>query len=433
MIVISVIVTIIVAFLILHKPYLGIVFTAASVPIADVLPQVPLASSIVPIMGAITLAGFLWHRKNERDLPLFRLSQIHLLGLLFIFWIFVSNPQAAWFGRDRNWIFTFAQLWVLFWLAGELLDTPKKQHLFMWVFSGVTMISAFIAIQQGGFGDDIDPLIRASGLAQGANTAARYFVIAIVFFNYLRIVHRIKFLAMLSVLGMLVTFFGVFATASRTGMLLLLAALGLMALLQKRFKYSVQVIIVFMLALAALLTVSDQIAGLFETIMPAVIAGTDTIGLRYKLWEAGILMWNDHILGGVGVGMYRWELYKYAQTLLAPRYWQSTTHNTYIQVLAETGIVGFIIFISLIIATLKNYFSVTDGELVGIRNAWVVIFATMLLGAITKSDQADKMLWLIMGISVYYRNHPKFGYKKDSISKKADDSFVRPKRRVVGY
>ena len=160
--------------IVLRQPYLGIVFTAATLPITDLLPQISGVTSVVPLVGAVTLVGFLWQRSTMRRKLFSHFSEIHFVGLIFLGWLFISNPQAAWFGRDRNWILTFFQLWILLWLAGELLDTPTKHYVFMWVFSIVTIASALMAIRQGGFGEDIDISVRASGLTQGANTAARY-------------------------------------------------------------------------------------------------------------------------------------------------------------------------------------------------------------------------------------------------------------------
>lgn len=132
--------------LVLRRPYLGIVFIAASLPIADLLPEIPYMTSVIPLIGGVTLVIFLLSRRKENRSAL-HLSNVHLAGLVFIIWIFVSNPQAAWFGADRNWVFTFFQLWVVAWLAGELLDSPEKHRVFMWLYSIITIISALFAIQ----------------------------------------------------------------------------------------------------------------------------------------------------------------------------------------------------------------------------------------------------------------------------------------------
>jgi O-antigen ligase len=398
---------IIVVLLILRKPYLGIVFTAASLPATDVLPQIPLASSVVPLIGAVTLGAFLLSRKRQSGGSRLGFTSVHLLGLLFIGWLYISNPQAAWLGRDRNWTVTFLQLWFLVWLAGELLDSAPKQHVLMWAFAIVTVISAMIALQQGTLGKEFDPTLRAAGLAQGANTAARYFVVAFVFLNYLRTISSNRLLRILSIGGMIAAFLGVFITGSRTGMLLLLMALGLLVLLQSQLRYRVQFAVLFTGLLLLLWFVSDEVFTILASITPSITQGTDTVGLRYSLWKAGWRMWQDHPIAGVGIGMYRFELPKYAQDLMARRYWDAVTHNTYVQLLAETGVVGLGIFLVMLVKSLHNFWSVKnignrDSE-IALRNVWIVVFLVMIASGISKSDQADKLLWLTIGVSLYFQ------------------------------
>lgn len=43
-------------------------------------------------------------------------------------------------------------------------------------------------------------------------------------------------------------------------------------------------------------------------------------------------------------------------------------------------------------------------ELLKIRNVWLIVLMVMLIGGITKSDHADKLSWMVMGISVFFAN-----------------------------
>lgn len=422
------------ALLILWRPYLGIVITAASLPIADVIPSVPFASSAVPLVGAITIGAFLMNRKYEKKDQRFKFINVHFLGLLFIGWIFISHPQAAWFGIDRNWLFTYVQLWVLIWLTGELLDSEEKHQVFMWVYSLVTAISAVIAIQQGEIGLDFDTSRRVSGLAEGANSAARYFVVAMLFLNYLRLATEKPLMRILAVVGLLVTFLGVFFTVSRTGILLIFVAAGMLILLSPRQKYQIQLIIILFFASVLLWFMADNVVNIINSIIPSIAQGTDTAGLRYALWEAGLRMWGDNLFTGVGIGMYPVELKNYGQDLMSPIYWRgAVAHNMYIQILAETGMIGLGIFIVLLINTLQNIWrgtSSNDLRQVALRNVWLIVFVIMLLGGITKSDQADKMIWLAIGVSVSLYNGQKSSDKQvhSTQSMRRPGSLARPTR-----
>jgi O-antigen ligase len=293
-------------------------------------------------------------------------------------------------------------------LAGELLDTPQKHHVFMWVYSVVTVVSALVAIQQGSIGADIDTSSRALGLAEGANSAARYFIVAMIFLNYLRTVARERFPRFVATLGTIITFFGVFFTVSRTGILLIFAVLGMLFLLNPNRKYRVQLLVIFIFAILGLWLLSDNIVTIVQSIMPSISQGTDTAGLRYALWKAGWRMWLHYPFQGVGIGMYPRQLRYFGQDLMAPLYLKgAVAHNTYVQILAETGLIGFGIFMLLLIKSLQNIWRVyTTGneKIFLLRNVWLVVLLAMLLGGITKTDYADTMIWLVMGVSIYFKD-----------------------------
>jgi O-antigen ligase len=429
-----------IALAILIKPYLGLVVILATQPVLDLLPEIPLFSSLLPLIGAFTLIPFLINTKNISEKRIFNFSNTHILGLLLIGWIFISNPQAALFTGGRNWLLTYFQLWILIWMAGVLLDTPQKQQVLMWVFSLSTLVSAWVVIQQGGSFQEIDPLIRASGLTQGANTAARYFVVAFVFLSYLLTVTPNPILKLLAMVGMIITFFGVFYTVSRTGMILLAVAVVLLFILQSRFKYRILIAVISAVAFITIIFFSASILNFMQTIVPSISEGTDTIGLRYALWKAGYAMWKDHILKGVGIGMFPSQLIYYPD----PTYYfffsmRMVAHNMYISMLAETGIIGFGLFMSLLINTLVNLWSagkVADTEFIPLRNVWLTVYLVMLLGGITKTDQTDKLLWLIIGVGVFFFDQAKLQKNNLSVKEIMNNSASRqiyPETRTQNY
>lgn len=402
--------------IILLKPYLGLVITVATQPIADVLPQVPFLTSIVPIFGALTLFGFLLQSKNQRFRYAFRFSSFHVLGFLLLLWVFVSNPSAAWSAGGRNWVFTFLQLFILAWFTGFLLTSPQKHQTLMWLFSLTAFISAVYAIIQGGNLSEIDPNIRAAGFSQGANTATRYFVIAFTFFTYLFIATKTRILKIFLFAGIVATFIGVFYTASRSGIMLLAIAIILLVLMQAKFKYRLEVGIISVVGLVFLLSFSENILKFVATIFPSISQGTDTVGLRYALWKAGFQMWLDHPIAGVGIGMFPSQLKFYPN----PQYSYFFTHglvahNMYVSMLAETGIVGAFLFVALLFSAVINFIKARklhDKVFDGIQRTWFIVFLVMLAGGMTKTDQVDKLLWLCLGVSVFLNNYQFYLEKK---------------------
>jgi O-antigen ligase len=393
--------------MILVNPFLGIVLIAASLPVTDLLPSIPMVSSILPVVGGITIFGYLMKNVNKHGNGVKGTRSVVILGLLFIIWMFITNPQAAWFGIDRNWIFTYGQLLILTFLAEELLDDPKKYKTFLWVFSIVAVISATVAIQQGSIGEDIDTSIRTGGLSEGANSAGRYFVVGMIFFVYLRTMEQNQLFRFISGLGILITFLGVFYTVSRTSMVLLFTAIGLIILLNPQKKLNFTLIVVFMAGILLLTFLSDTVFKILGSIIPAITQGTDTIGLRYKLWDAGFRMWQDHPITGVGIGMYRHELPFYAIGIPQP-YLHLVAHSTYVQLLSETGIVGLGLWLSMAAISLRNLWKasrIEDLELKSLATVWFIVLAILLIGGITMTQSAEKLIWICMGVSEYFHLH----------------------------
>ena len=406
--------------LIFPRPYLGVIFTAASLAVVDLLPAIPLFSSVVPLIGAVTIVGYIFQNTKKSGKVFLKIHAISALGFLYIFWMFITNPQAAWSGWERNWVLTFAQLWFLAFLSGDLLDTNQKHRVFFWVFSIVSAVSAFVAIQQGYINEDISVYTRSAGLAEGENSAARYFIVGMIFFSYLRIDEKKRRLGLIATIGMIVTFLGVFFTVSRTGMVLLFTAIVLMILLNPQRKRNFLLIVIFLIAIFTLTLMSDSIFKVIESIFPSILQGTDTIGLRYKLWGAGWRMWLDYPLQGIGIGMYPVQLRYYAGYDMPAKFWRAVTHNMYLQVLSETGIIGFGIFITMIVITLKNLWPKHQkGDALGasLRTAWLIIFMVMLLGGVTMNQSADKIIWIVMGASSYFPGINKNQIEANSLPK----------------
>lgn len=407
--IITIPVLIILGIITLMKPYMGLIFTVASQPIADVLPQVPLLSSIVPIFGALTIFGFLLQSRSQHFRYAFRFSSFHLIALLLLLWVFISHPAAAWSSGGRNWVFTFLQLFILAWFTGFLLTSPQKHHTLMWLFSLTAFISAVYAIIQGGNLSEIDPNIRAAGFSQGANTATRYFVIAFTFFTYLFIATKTRILKVFLFAGIVATFIGVFYTASRSGIMLLAIAIILLVLLQSRVKYRLEVGIISIVGLAFLLSFSENILRFVATIFPSISQGTDTVGLRYALWKAGFQMWLDNPIAGIGIGMFPSQLKLYPNPQYSYYFSHGlVAHNMYVSMLAETGIIGAFLFLALLISALVNFIKarkLADKTFSGIQRTWFIVFIVMLAGGITKTDQVDKLLWLCMGVGVFFNNY----------------------------
>lgn len=408
--------------LILRWPYLGVAVTLASLPLTDILPEISWASSVVILLGGVTLVSFLLSRlRLKRAAAKFRpkTSAILVIGFLFVLWMVISNPSAAASPTldGRIWIVTFIQLWVFAWLAASLFDNPQKIDILMFIFVVAASISAVYASFQGVIGLDIRTSVRAAGLAEGANGAARYFLIALMFTLFLFSNQRAKILKVLLISAGVVLLYGVLLTVSRTGLLLLVGGIGLYIIRNFQSRRIAQSIFVLLLALSVVWLFAENIVNISKSILPAIQAGTDTVGVRYGLWQAGIRMWLANPIVGVGIGQFSVNLPRYGWDLLHARYLNMGAHNMYIAVLSETGIIGLFLFLIMFILALQAVLEAVrskNSDVSELAKNWLIVIILILLAGITKQDHYDKLNWIVIGISISINRMN--GYEQDTLS-----------------
>ncbi len=391
---------VVLAVVILRFPIIGFGMLLVSTPLIGLLPRVSFVSSILIPLGGLTLFAF-FASGQQRDVKQWRLSSVEVLALLYIIWIFLSNPDASFFGRGRSWILTFAQLWLLLWMARHFVRFENDHYLIMVVLTLGIVASAIVAVQQVGLGFGLAE--RATGLSGGANTASRYFVYGIVLLSYLqsRPNNRVG-MRLLALIGIVLLILALIATFSRSGLLLLGVALFFIT---QRFLVGRQRSIALWLTVGAgFVWVLTQASGTVLDplrILDAIFSGSDTVGERYIFWLTGLAMWRDHPFLGVGIGQFPNYFVSYSGST-GPIVVLSA-HNTFIQVLSETGLVGFVFFIALLFVVFGNFRSQikrTERNFSDIHWTWMVIIILMLIGSMSKTELLDKFFWFLMGISI---------------------------------
>ncbi len=383
-----------------QKPFWGIAVIAVGLPVELLLPPISFATSLYPIMGAATLCGYLFHELFVRRVqPVF--TWTHVLGALFVLWFSLSNPNAAFVVGNRSWFFTFLQLLVLLWLTTQLVNTREKERKLLLAFAIASVVSALFAIPQVTYGMDSATSIRATGLTGHPNGAARIYVLAIMFLAYFVFTVKRRSSQYLSLIGIAILFAALAATVSRTGLLLLLTAGGSVLVFPGRQLKRKKIEVLSSLLLGALFVVPSDYWRIAAGILSSIVTGTDSVGFRYMQWEAGFQMWRDHFLSGVGVGQFQTTIPFYG-TQFTPFYGLGyVSHNFILGLLAETGIIGAMLFVGICCATILALIRAIGKT--SIENklplyVWLTALIIILLGGSTADIHFDKMLWFLLGI-----------------------------------
>ncbi|MEP2671011.1 MAG: O-antigen ligase family protein [Cyclobacteriaceae bacterium] len=255
------------------------------------------------------------------------------------------------------------------------------------------------------------------GLIEGANLYTRAFIIAALFSYYLS--KKSKQYRYLYRILILMQCIGVTLTQSRTGIILLI--IGLIIVLYKDYKFSARSLGAVLIIGALVLYVipetitfsiqSDFVAQNSES-RGRIDYGTIDNNIRLYLWTTGYELWTEsNIFLGIGIGKYKELISSYLPFV-------STgigVHNTYLSILYETGIFGFIIFIWIIIRSFAAYFNAAFSEkTVGIATVWLLSFSLLLIGGMTKHEHYEKTLFIFIGISYYFQSRKLISFEKGS-------------------
>lgn len=128
------------------------------------------------------------------------------------------------------------------------------------------------------------------------------------------------------------------------------------------------------------------------------------MGHRYAAFKANVAMFSDHPLLGVGPFMAMYNFDKYMpQGYKYPLHWLAS-HNQYLQLLAEKGIFGFLIFLGFILVILRgmNRFIKKAIDplgktcLIGLKSS---VFVYLIAGLALETSY-ELQFWLTIGLSM---------------------------------
>jgi O-antigen ligase len=190
-----------------------------------------------------------------------------------------------------------------------------------------------------------------------------------------------------------------------------------------------------LVALAVMLTAGAMFAGRWRAAMAALLVIMATTGVIYftqvaslparerittvnggsgrsDLWKVGLRMVRAHPVGGVGVGNFQNVSSKYALQpggLERPELIFSAepkvAHNTYLQVLSETGVVGFLLFIGLVLSCLgcalraaRIWALRNERTMEALARAVLLGVVGMLVADFFISEMYSKLLWTLLAL-----------------------------------
>ena len=128
-----------------------------------------------------------------------------------------------------------------------------------------------------------------------------------------------------------------------------------------------------------------------STIQSEVSEGTLTN--RTRIWSAGLEVFREHPLTGVGFGAFGESVYSRLDIVYV-------AHNSYLSVLVELGLIGELIFF----ATLASSFYLASCFPQTVRIFWLVLLATWCVSVSSLTWEHRKPTWFLFGLVIAQSN-----------------------------
>jgi hypothetical protein len=267
------------------------------------------------------------------------------------------------------------------------------------------IVGALVSVAIGLFGGavqaDSDRIVGGSG---DPNFLAAGIVPAIVLAVGLAAGSQRSWVRLMVALVVGVLTIGLLTTGSRGGLVAaIVAAVAVLVLARRRRAWIV----------AGLLLIVG-VAGIYISADPQAwsrISDFSESSGRSELWTVAWQIWQDEPLAGVGLQGFVDHSPDYARALGPLEFSEflaeepKVVHNAYLQLLAETGIVGFLLFAVLVVASVHSAWSAAvrferqgDTAMATVARSVIAAVVAMLAAEFFVSGSTDRRLWILLAL-----------------------------------
>ncbi len=416
---------------ILASPEVGLMALAFTtyVGLSNVLIQFHGAPSIGKILTPLVLLAILlrWARTGERpqgwQQPALLVSVYGLACTLSM--LTASDP-----GTSLERLALLAKNAVVFTLVAHLVGGAKTLRRVVWVLIATGGFLGTIAVHQQltgnfefsywGFGRapeafavEGDTTTRLGGPIGDPNFFGMMLLALVPMALDRALAERHRGLRIAAMWAALVTTLTIFFTYSRSALVSLVAVLLLFVAVRRPRPVQLATAALVVLLLAPLVPTSygDRVAELASSVVELTERGTTReVSVRGRLSENLVAgqMFLEHPVIGVGLANYPVRYQEYSRKIgLDPRHTDRQPHNLYLEVLAETGLVGFAAFGLLLwvalrgaVAARRTLRDAGRTDLVFLIEGFTLGFGAYLIASIFLHATHSRYFWLLAGIAV---------------------------------
>jgi O-antigen ligase len=354
------------------------------IPWEDTLP-VGSIGSVARLMGLV-VAGF-WALTILIEGRFRKFHLFHAFVLLFFLWNIVSYLWSINDAYTMSRITTYAQVFILVLIVWELYQKPSDliAGLQAYVLGSYVCIASLINNYTRGI-VAVRWQVRYSATGVNAVDLSILLLLGIpLAWHLFRLLDGKKFFffKLVNITYIPLAIFSIFLTGSRTPLFAIIPAI-IFILLPKGFKIGRYLLVFVFLAVSLLVIVALLPPEIIERLSTALssISSSD-IGGRADLWSDSIALFLEHPITGSGAG-----------TL--PTVIGTWAHQTFLSILAETGLIGFLLFAGILIIVINQAGRLLERY----SGLWFSIFYTWVIGILALSWETKKVTWLFLSFII---------------------------------
>jgi O-antigen ligase len=290
-------------------------------------------------VGGLIVVGWLLSAATRKRLDV-RLSALLVIVPLFVGWSAVTMLTAIDSSTALVRVLTYVQLNVVVVMFASVVNSMSRiRDVLRAIVAWTTVVTIHaMALYYLGL------TISVSGTTLNRNGLAMYLDVAIVCAYLLQQMNpgggeRIALFCALPIL-----FLGLALTFSRTGYIALVVAFVLLAYRLAKSRGYVLLIASTAMIVAIVLMLPEAFFARVETILPSVQHQEGTMGMRVQAWKAAFRMIREHPIVGVGPDNFVLAQARYARGDMV-HLKGLVAHNSFINVAAEMGFVGLVLFV----------------------------------------------------------------------------------------